>query len=56
MIPKPYIAQWKDHAPWSSFEQVEQDLVIIYHQHVANVKIMLHERLVERHEDFITHY
>lgn len=28
MIPKPYIAQWKDHAPWNSFEQVEQDLVI----------------------------
>lgn len=28
MIPKPYIAQWKDHVPWNSFEQVEQDLVI----------------------------
>lgn len=28
MIPKPYIAKWKDHAPWNSFEQVEQDLVI----------------------------
>jgi predicted nucleotidyltransferase component of viral defense system len=28
MIPKPYIAQWKDHAPWNSFDQVEQDLVI----------------------------
>ena len=28
MIPKPYIAQWKDHAPWNAFEQVEQDLVI----------------------------
>lgn len=23
MIPKPYIAQWKDHVPWNSFEQVE---------------------------------
>jgi predicted nucleotidyltransferase component of viral defense system len=28
MIPKPYIAKWKDHAPWSSFEQIEQDLII----------------------------
>jgi hypothetical protein len=28
MIPKPYIAKWKDHAPWNSFEQIEQDLVI----------------------------
>lgn len=28
MIPKPYIAQWKDHSPWNSFGQVEQDLVI----------------------------
>ncbi len=28
MIPKPYIAEWKDYAPWSSFEQIEQDLVI----------------------------
>ena len=28
MIPKPYIAQWKDHAPQNSFDQVEQDLVI----------------------------
>ncbi len=28
MIPKPYIAKWRDHAPWSSFDQVEQDLVI----------------------------
>ena len=28
MIPKPHIAKWKDHAPWNTFEQVEQDLVI----------------------------
>jgi len=28
MIPKPYIAKWKDNAPWNSFAQVEQDLVI----------------------------
>ena len=28
MIPKPYIAKWKDHAPWHSFAQIEQDLVI----------------------------
>lgn len=28
MIPKPFIARWKDHAPWSSFDQIEQDLVI----------------------------
>lgn len=28
MISKPYIAKWKDHAPWNSFEQIEQDLVI----------------------------
>ncbi|MBR07671.1 MAG: nucleotidyltransferase [Rickettsiales bacterium] len=28
MIPKPHIAKWKDHAPWTTNEQVEQDLII----------------------------
>lgn len=28
MIPKPYIAQWREYAPWKEFAQVEQDLVI----------------------------
>lgn len=28
MIPKPYIARWQQKAPWSSFDQIEQDLVI----------------------------
>ena len=28
MIPKPYIAQWQEHAPWKQFHQVEQDLII----------------------------
>lgn len=28
MIAKPYIAKWKDKAPWVSFDQVEQDLII----------------------------
>jgi predicted nucleotidyltransferase component of viral defense system len=28
MIPKPYIAQWQEHAPWKQFYQVEQDLII----------------------------
>lgn len=28
MIPRPHIAKWQQHAPWSSFDQVEQDLVI----------------------------
>jgi predicted nucleotidyltransferase component of viral defense system len=28
MIPKPNIAKWREHAPWNSFEQIEQDLVI----------------------------
>jgi predicted nucleotidyltransferase component of viral defense system len=28
MIPKPYIAKWKDHVPWTSNDQVEQDLII----------------------------
>lgn len=27
MISKPYIAQWKDHAPWNSFEQNQNHLV-----------------------------
>jgi len=27
-MPKPHIAKWKDHAPWSSLDQVEQDLII----------------------------
>jgi len=28
MIPRPIIAKWNDHAPWNSFVQVEQDLII----------------------------
>jgi len=28
MIPRPDIAQWQKHAPWKSFFQVEQDLLI----------------------------
>ena len=28
MIPKLYIAQWRDQAPWNTNEQVEQDLII----------------------------
>ena len=28
MIPKPDIAKWQEHAPWVSFSQIEQDLVI----------------------------
>ena len=28
MIPKPQIAQWKAHAPWNEFGQIEQDLII----------------------------
>ncbi len=28
MIPKPYIAEWQEHAPWKEFAQVEQDLII----------------------------
>ena len=28
MIPRPYIAAWQEYAPWKSFSQVEQDLVI----------------------------
>ena len=28
MIPRPYIAKWKDYAPWKQYAQVEQDLII----------------------------
>ena len=28
MISKPYIAQWREYAPWTEFAQVEQDLII----------------------------
>lgn len=28
MIPKPYITEWQQHAPWKSFDQIEQDLII----------------------------
>ena len=28
MIPRPYIANWKDQAPWRLDAQVEQDLII----------------------------
>lgn len=28
MISRPYIAEWREHAPWKEFAQVEQDLII----------------------------
>ncbi len=28
MIPKDFITEWRDHAPWVTDRQVEQDLVI----------------------------
>ncbi len=28
MIPKNFIIEWRQHAPWISDEQVEQDLII----------------------------
>jgi len=28
MIPRPYIVEWQEHAPWKSFDQIEQDLII----------------------------
>lgn len=28
MIPRPYIAEWQENAPWKSFAQIEQDLII----------------------------
>lgn len=28
MIPRPYIAKWRQYAPWRQFSQIEQDLVI----------------------------
>lgn len=28
MIPRPEIAKWQEYAPWKSFSQIEQDLVI----------------------------
>lgn len=28
MIAKPYIAKWREHAPWKDSAQVEQDLII----------------------------
>ena len=28
MIPRPHIAAWQEHAPWKSFAQIEQDLII----------------------------
>jgi predicted nucleotidyltransferase component of viral defense system len=28
MIPRPYIIEWQEHAPWKSFDQIEQDLII----------------------------
>ena len=29
MIPRPYIVEWQEHAPWKSFDQIDQDLIII---------------------------
>ncbi len=28
MIPKPFIAKWKENSPWREFYQIEQDLII----------------------------
>ena len=28
MIPRPFIAKWRDHAPWNSFSQIEMDLIV----------------------------
>ena len=28
MIPKAYITEWTQYAPWKSNEQIEQDLII----------------------------
>ena len=28
MIPRPFIAAWRQHAPWKQFAQIEQDLII----------------------------
>ena len=28
MIPRAYVTEWRDRAPWPSDEQVEQDLII----------------------------
>ena len=28
MIPKPYIIEWREHAPWQNDAQVEQDLIL----------------------------
>jgi len=28
VIPKPYIAKWREYSPWNSLDQVEQDLLI----------------------------
>ena len=28
MIPKDYITEWREHAPWAADAQVEQDLII----------------------------
>jgi hypothetical protein len=28
MIPQTYITEWSNYAPWSTNEQVEQDLII----------------------------
>ena len=28
MIPRRYIEEWKEHAPWPDNSQVEQDLII----------------------------
>lgn len=28
MIPRPYITEWQEKAPWKSFDQIEQDLII----------------------------
>lgn len=44
MIPRAYITEWQQHAPWQFSEQVEQDLIISR----ALVKIYQDEFLASR--------
>ena len=48
MIPKPYIAQWREYAPWKEFAQVEQDLVISRALTAIFSDDFLHENLAFR--------
>lgn len=48
MIPRPFITEWQEHAPWKTFDQIEQDLIISRALVAIFSDVFLHENLAFR--------